>query len=255
LVGRSRDAAALLGRQSGVAVKVTAQQASSDPAGTVIKQDPAAGSWLHGGGTVDLTVSTGPAPLVVPDVGHTNALAAVQRLNQAGFVVAPPTHAYSAGVAKGDVISILPAAGARVPPESKVSVVVSDGPPPVNVADVHGESYNQAAQQLTGQHFKVQKAVEFNNDVPAGEVTRTSPPAGQATPYGSTVTVYVSKGPQMVHLPNVTDMPLIDAYNLLQSLGFQVNAPSGSFKPYRHVKTEDPQTDRAPFGSTITLGF
>jgi serine/threonine-protein kinase len=254
-IGRSRDAAALLGRQAGVSAKVVAQQSSSDPAGTVIKQSPAAGSWLHGGGTVDLTVSSGPAPIVVPSVVHMNALVAVQRLNQAGFVVPPPSHAFSANVAKGAVISISPAAGASVAPESKVSVVVSDGPPPVKVIDVHGEPYAQAAQQLGAQHFSVVKKTEFSNDVPTGQVTRTSPVAGQAAPYGSAVTVFVSKGPQLIQLPDVTNMALIDAYNLLQGLGFQVDAGQGSFRPYRHVKHQSPSTATAPFGSTITLGF
>jgi eukaryotic-like serine/threonine-protein kinase len=254
LVGRSRDAAALLGRQSGVAVKVVAQQASSDPAGTVVKQDPAAGSWLHGGGTVDLTVSSGPAPLVVPNIAHANALLAVQRLSQAGFVVAAPSHKYSATVPRGDVISISPAAGALVPPESKVSVVVSDGPPPIKVADVHGESTTQATQQLTAQHFKVQQQSEFNDTVPAGQVTRTSPPANQLAPYGSTITIYVSKGPQMIPVPDLRGDTVEAATTQLNNLGFQVNI-NGNYKPGKTVKKQDPHSGKALAGSTITLGL
>jgi serine/threonine-protein kinase len=253
-VGRSSDAATLLGRQSHVSVKVVGQQASSDPVGTVINQNPAAGSWLHGGGTVDLTVSSGPAPLVVPAVVHTNALTAVQRLQQAGFVVPTPSHTYNPTVPKGDVISISPGAGTLVPAESKVSVVVSDGPAPVKVLDVHGESYDQAAQQLTGQHFQVQQAQEYSDTVPVGQVTRTSPPANQPAPYGSTVTIYVSKGPQMIKVPDVTGETVEAATNDLNNLGFQVNI-TGNYKPGRKVKQQSPDSGKAIAGSTITLGL
>jgi serine/threonine-protein kinase len=254
LVGRNRDAAALLARQAGVSAKVVAQQASSDPAGTVIKQAPAAGSWLHGGGTVDVTLSSGPAPLVVPSVANTNALTAVQKLTQAGFTVAPLSHRYNGSVTRGNVISISPAAGARVPPESKVTVVVSDGPPPVKVLDVHGESYNQAAQQLGGQHFKVQQQQEFSNDVNVGEVTRTNPPANQLAPYGSTITIYVSKGPEMIPVPDVRHETVEAATNQLNNLGFQVNI-TGNYKPGRKVKNQMPHDGKAVAGSTITLGL
>ena len=35
---------------------------------SVIAQDPGSGSWLHGGGTVDLVLSNGPPQVEVPDV-------------------------------------------------------------------------------------------------------------------------------------------------------------------------------------------
>ena len=55
---------------------VTQQSSATVPAGNVISQNPTAGTSVAAGSAVNLVVSTGPAPVTVPDVvGQTQAAA------------------------------------------------------------------------------------------------------------------------------------------------------------------------------------
>ncbi|MCU1427570.1 MAG: protein kinase family protein with domain [Actinomycetia bacterium] len=252
LVGRSEASAFAVAKTAGISTKVIAQRSSEDPAGTVIDQQPAAGGWLHGGGTVALTVSTGPAPVSMPGVVGTSAFAAAKTLTQAGFLVQPVKLQYNATVPKGAVISQLPAAHATVPAESKVTLTVSNGPPPVPVPDVHGLAFNAARDQLVAAKFQVQQVKEFSDTVPKDEVIRTDPPALQKADFGSAVKVFVSKGQDLVKVPDVTGLTVEEASTRLGNLGFAVNPMH--YKPGRDVKRQDPQPGvKIKRGSTITL--
>ena len=100
--------------------------------------------------------------------------------------------------------SVAPAAGVSVTPDKNVNVVISKGHAPVNVPDVTGMSFNDASTALAAAHFQVKRgADEFSNSVDKGKVTRSDPPTGASIGYGSGVTVYVSKGPDMVTVPNL----------------------------------------------------
>ncbi|MDQ1519041.1 MAG: eukaryotic-like serine/threonine-protein kinase, partial [Actinomycetota bacterium] len=143
LVGRSQADARTAATRAGVDTKVVDRRASGDPAGTVISQDPSAGSWLHGRGTVRLVVSSGPALVEMPDLVGRPVFAATQALSDAGFVPKAPKLEYSASGPKGTVLGQDPAARSRVKAESPATLIVSQGPPPVPVPDVHGLSYGE----------------------------------------------------------------------------------------------------------------
>jgi beta-lactam-binding protein with PASTA domain len=85
LVGeRSADARARL-RELGL--RATQRPAeSSEPAGTVVGQTPAAGAEVREGSAVTLRVSTGPPRTEVPDVVGMDESDAVSELERAGFV-------------------------------------------------------------------------------------------------------------------------------------------------------------------------
>ncbi len=127
LIGRSETAAETLAQKAGVHTKVVALKSSADPSGLVIGQQPAAGGWLHGGGTVALTVSKGPAPVTMPSVVHHPGLTAANDLGEQGFIV-KVTSRYDETVPKGQVVSQDPGANATVPAESNVSLIISKGP-------------------------------------------------------------------------------------------------------------------------------
>jgi serine/threonine-protein kinase len=252
LVGRTETAAAAAAKANGVTMEITSYRASDDPVGTVIAQSPGPGKWLHGGGTVEVVVSKGPASVPVPRVTGSNVLAAVQQLEGDGFVVAKPKQVYDQKVPKGDVISQSPPANTPARPESKVSVVVSKGPAPVAVLDVHGMTFDEAKTQLEGQHFTVTRVDEFNDDFAAGKVIGTEPPAGDKAEYASTVVVHVSKGPDLVVVPPVTDLTVEEASNRLEARGLQVDIIN--FKPGRKVKDQNPGPGvKVKRGSTVQL--
>jgi beta-lactam-binding protein with PASTA domain len=111
---------------------VTAAQ-STEPRGTVIAQDPVAGTQASIGAGVALTLSTGPATanVGVPNLTGMQQNVAEQLLAALGLTGSASTAASSAP--KGEVVGQAPAAGTEVAVGASVAMVVSDGssaPPP-----------------------------------------------------------------------------------------------------------------------------
>jgi serine/threonine-protein kinase len=86
VVGSGAAAARSELRARGMTVTTTGV-ASQEPAGTVLSQRPLAGAKVPKGSRVTLTVSTGPAPVDVPDVTGLDESAARDELERAGFEV------------------------------------------------------------------------------------------------------------------------------------------------------------------------
>ena len=116
----------------GLTMFVSARDYSDTLAGTVISQDPIAGSSVILGSVISIVVSLGPLPIpsvTVPDVvglPEANALSTLQGL---GLIMLVADRVYSDTVA-GAVISQQPVGGSSVPPGSLVFVVISLGPLP-----------------------------------------------------------------------------------------------------------------------------
>jgi serine/threonine-protein kinase len=98
------------------------------PADTVLDQDPAANTQLPKGGTVTLTVSSGPDKVAVPDVTGRSAADAANILGRAGLETQVRSET-SPTVPEGGVIRTSPAPGTMVAKGSTVTLVVSAGAP------------------------------------------------------------------------------------------------------------------------------
>lgn len=250
LTGMSRTDAALRASSAGVSLTTTSAR-SDDPAGTVIDQSPAAGTWISRGGRVHLVVSEGPPPIPVPQVANVPLADAQSTLTKAGFVPGAITQQNDENIPKGAVISTQPPAGQAVAPGSKIDLVVSNGPALRTVPAVSG-TYAQAAAAISAQHLKPVQGSDFSNAVPAGQVIGTNPPAGTQVPRDSTVTVIVSKGPQLVPVPPLVGQPVEAAAALLQSKGLVADVRG--YKPGKPVKTQSiPANTPVPAGTTVTL--
>ncbi|MGB0910636.1 MAG: PASTA domain-containing protein, partial [Nitrospirales bacterium] len=90
------------------------------------------GSSVAPGTAVALVISTGPAPVNVPNVVGSSQGAAQSTLTGAGLTVGNVTQQASGSVASGNVISQNPQAGSSVAPGTAVALVISTGPPGVN---------------------------------------------------------------------------------------------------------------------------
>src|SRR5207237_1043128 len=113
-----------------------------------------------------------------------DARAALDRAG-AGFVVSAERR-NDETIAAGRVVDQQPPAG-KAPPGSEIHLVISDGPKPVEVPNVVGKTYDDAARALTAKRFKVTRTDEFSDTVPAGQVIRHEPVAGAAAPRDSPV--------------------------------------------------------------------
>jgi eukaryotic-like serine/threonine-protein kinase len=76
------------------------------------------------------------------------------------------------------------------------------------------------------------------NDVPAGQVVGTTPPVGASVVVGSQVTVTVSKGPDLVAVPDVHGQTVLAATRTLEGRGFTISGVVGS--PDRPVYVTNP---------------
>jgi beta-lactam-binding protein with PASTA domain len=128
VVGSTVAAATTALTNVGLVVGTTTQQASATvPTGNVISQSPAGGGSVAQGTAVNLVVSTGPAQVKVPSVVGLTVAAATSSLQSSGLTVGTVTNQASSSVPAGKVISQSPSAGASVPQNSAVNLVVSSG--------------------------------------------------------------------------------------------------------------------------------
>jgi serine/threonine-protein kinase len=236
LVGTGEKTARDAARRAGVGVR-TRTVPSDDPAGTVVTQDPAPGTLLAAHHAVTLRLSAGPPPVDLPGVTGKTEASARAALEPAGFVVTA-SHRTDENVGAGLVVEQQPA-DRQAPPGSEVHLVISDGPRPVEVPNVVGKSYDEASKALAAKKFKVSRTDEYSDSVPAGQVIRHSPVPGAEAPRDSTVTVVVSKGPDLVTVDDYRGETVEDAVAALEAAGLQVDVVG--YRPGRRVKQQDPE--------------
>jgi predicted Ser/Thr protein kinase len=114
-------------------IQLTQVFANSDNAaiiGTITDQDPIAGAKIPTGGTVTVTIATGAATTIVPDLHGQPEQAALNLVTAAGLTIGIRTDAYDPEVPIGAIVSQNPGAGAVVAKGTPVDYVVSKGPEP-----------------------------------------------------------------------------------------------------------------------------
>jgi serine/threonine-protein kinase len=191
LTGQPADdvQAQLQGRFPALVFQQAKETSEEIGAGNVIRFDPPAGTPMKAGETVKLVVSSGRAPVKVPDVVGLSPESATQNLADRGFKVATAT-GRSAEVDTGEVMAVSPAPGDGAQPYgSTVTITVSEGLPQVAVPDVTGKSKDDAIATLKEAGLKAEVQQFFGN-----RVFRQTPSAGETVDVGSTVTVLVTFG-------------------------------------------------------------
>ncbi|WP_408907992.1 Stk1 family PASTA domain-containing Ser/Thr kinase [Streptomyces albidoflavus] len=229
-------------------------KAYSDTAdrGTVTRTDPGTGERVRGNGSVNLTVSLGPRKVTVPRVEGMALAKAKARLRDAGLEPGMVTRAFSDSVAKGDVVSTDPAAGTERRGGSAVALVVSKGAP-VEVPDVAGSSLQEATEALKEAGLKVTTADErIFSEHEKGAVAAQSPEPGTELAEGGEVELTLSKGPDLVEVPDVTGQKADEARKTLEGAGFKVDVSRWFFgDTVWDQSVEGGET--APRGSEITI--
>ncbi|CAN5255651.1 N/A [soil metagenome] len=195
------------------------------PAGRVIAADPADGARVLRGSEVTITVSQGPERFTVdPALARRpldDALAALAVIP----VRSTQEQAYHEEIPSGAVIGFDPPAGTELRRGDPVTVVVSRGPAPVDVPEVVGMTAEDATAALEGGGLTVAPVEEFSDDIAAGVVIRQAPgPNAGQVERGTTVEIVVSKGPDLVEVPDVVGLTRADAEEALSSAGFEVDS-------------------------------
>lgn len=183
---------------------VVDQASATVQKGLVISSNPAQGNNVAANTLVTLYVSTGAAPVAVPDVEGKQANLAQTTLQNAGFQVAVQTDTTSTEPS-GTVVNQSPVGGTKVAPGSKVTIFVSGG---VTVPNVVGVPASSAVTLLQNDGFKVNQVTAAGPASAApGTVWQQSPNANTPAAGGSTVNIYIQPQASPSPSPSVSPSP------------------------------------------------
>ncbi len=191
VIGRHIDDARQLIEAAGLEVDVTYRADSNFEVDHVIEQSPAGGVHVGLGFTVNLVVSTGPDLVEIPDLAGKTEREATLELQRLGLVW-DFVEENSNSVAADLVIRTDPAAGQTVPAGSTVMLVISLGPPPVQVPNLTGmtEAEARSALEALGLVPIISATRQpVDNEELDGRVVNQIPASGQTVPVGTTVQV------------------------------------------------------------------
>jgi eukaryotic-like serine/threonine-protein kinase len=180
-------------RAAGFKPATVSQASSTVASGHAINTDPAAGTVVQLGSPVTVFVSSGPAPVHVPDVTGQTQSAAEAAIRGAGLSVGSATRRSSTQT-PGSVISQSPGGGASAPSGSKVNLTIAQAPKPKEAAvpGVVGQKEAAAVTMLEGAGFKPKIATTpTSEEAKSGVVLKQSPAAGAHARKGASVTITV----------------------------------------------------------------
>jgi serine/threonine-protein kinase len=234
-----------------------ARKESKEPVGTVLGQDPEAGTEESKGSTISVDVS-GTQIADLPDVKGKTREEAERTLKRASFEVETKTRESSAQE-KNLVIGQDPRGGEGETAKlgSTVTITVGNGPAPVNVPNLYNLTPAAAKQALEGAGLLLGNQTEASSDqVPKGQIVDQQPAAGTQVEPGSSVDVTVSSGPRRIEVPDVVGRNVEEAKQTIWDAGFgytvetaQSNQPAGT------VISTDPAAGTLldPYSRNVTI--
>ena len=257
IVGRTQEEAQSAITQAGL-VWGTPTRAYSDTvvSGSVISCKPPTGTAIPIGQAVTAVISRGVEQKTVPDVVGRTEQEARTAITGAGLTVGAVTNDYSPTVESGKVISSDPAAGQSINHSSAVALVVSKGRRPATVPDVRGMTVADATAALRKAGLVVGTTTEdYSDSVESGKIISSNPAAGASGSfYGDSVSIVVSKGSEMVTVPDVSSMKQDEAVAALEAAGLVVRIEHVFGIPFISSLSTDPAAGTSVRrGSTVTL--
>jgi serine/threonine-protein kinase len=220
VVGLTEGEATVEIEDAGLVVgEVSGEASDTVPEGSVISQDPGAGASVEASSAVDLVVSAGKETTAVPELVGLTEEEALAAIRDSGLTLETIQREYSTDVEEGVVISQQPEAAATVELGSSVTIVVSRGTELVEVPDVVGKQASEASAEIQGVGLAVQTSEEFSETVARGLVIRQSPQGGVSIEAGSSVSLVISKGPDVVTVPDVVDEAEAAAVSAVEDAG------------------------------------
>ena len=257
IVGRTQEEAQSAITRAGL-VWGTPTRAYSDTvvSGSVISCKPPTGTAIPVGQAVTAVISRGVEQKTVPDVVGRTEQEARTAITGAGLTVGAVTNDYSPTVESGRVISSDPKAGQSINHSSAVALVVSKGRRPATVPDVRGMTVADATAALRKAGLVVGTTTEdYSDSVESGKVISSNPAAGASGSfYGDSVSIVVSKGSEMVTVPDVSSMKQDEAVAALEAAGLVVKIEHVFGIPFISSLSTDPAAGTSVRrGSTVTL--
>jgi serine/threonine-protein kinase len=201
----------------------------------VVRTVPVAGEVLDEGETFVIVVSDGFELRTLPELAGVPLAEAVTTLTDLRLTPIESEPEYSEEVPAGTVIrwqvqgDAALVAGAQVLPDTTIVLTASLGPEPrpapnlANLTAAEATAALDALQLVTAQGEDV-----FSGDIEVGRVVTQTPPPETPVERGGTVTFQLSKGPDLVALPDLTGLTYPAAEAALAEAGYTVNSLLGT---------------------------
>ncbi len=184
--------------------------------GLVVRTEPAAGNFYFGG-TITIYVSSGPKLVSAPEIAGMNVAEATAEIIKNGFVLGEVKSVFNEAPL-GEVFDYLGADGTKIPETSRIDIWVSLGAIPI----VAGLDQEAAVTAIEAVGLKINEInEEYSDTVAAGQVISLVPLTEPLGENGS-VNLLVSKGPNVVTVPNMIGQTILAAKSALETLGFKV---------------------------------
>ena len=185
---------------------------------------------------------------------------AVNTIGEYGFAVGEVTEGFSDQYPEGQVCEQHPGSDSQQPKGSKIDIVVSKGPEPVDTTEVpdlsQANGRSEAERMITAAGLKVGTVKEevASGDEEAGTITEQSPKPGQTVDVDTTVDFTVIVAPDTTSVPDLTGMSRSEASDALDEAGFgmTVEEEYSDDVPEGTVISWDPSGKQEP-GTTITV--
>lgn len=223
----------------------------------VWEQFPPATQVVTADTVVQLKFNPGLVPVAVPNLLGMTYDEAAQLLSRDGLVPQRIDQEDPAGSEAGTVIGQDPPADTELRPGDPVQVIVSKGKGQEVVPTLQGSTEATATAALRDLGFTVSRAEEFHDVLPAGQVIRTEPAAGESIDVGSDVKLIVSRGPTLVDVPPLIGTTENLARQALQDAGLRARVTTISVahddSRAGTVVAQTPATGQVAKGSTVTI--
>ncbi|EUJ24638.1 protein kinase [Listeria grandensis FSL F6-0971] len=147
-----------------------------------------------------------PATIKIPNVANDTKETAVQKLQDAGFVVGETFEKNSDKIDEGKIIDTDPEIGTAEEKGSTVNLYVSIGAKKITVEDYTGKTYDTVKQVLNQQGYKkVSYTEEYSDSVDSGVIISQDPTSGsEVVAVDTEISFVVSKGPQPMTLKDLS---------------------------------------------------
>lgn len=269
LMGMSQEEAVELLEALGFEVEIIEEASDEVAPGYITKQTDENGNILENGAELEkgskvfIHVSKGNDNFdenkntTVPNVVGKNWGNAKKSMTNARLYIYKAGSDYSDTVPEGYVISQNTRAGTEVPEGTSIGVVISLGKQSerkTRVPDVTYKSRSEAERLLSEAGLGVTVQYEDSKTVAKDGVIRQSEPAGTEVTYGTTITIWVSKGNPEAEPPEPTTEPSTTQAPITPQAPTTPQAPSTPEKPPAETPNPDPEPKKISVKS-ITLNY
>ena len=242
----------------GVQIKLNDKKFSDEhPVGQIIDQNPLAGGQIAKGSIIAVDISMGPQPqpTFMPAITGQELSEAERALNNLGIKLQIKVEEENHDeVPEGKIIRTEPEAETELTADQEVTLYVSLGMEFKTAAmlDIVGYEKDDAKKALDDQQLALDIIFEelYDSNTPAGCVVKTSPEADEELSTGDTVTVYISKGAQLVPMSAVLNLNVDTAVNILKSDGFA----NYTIETVEDIKQKDTVIELRIDGETVKPG-